>query len=288
MYSVKVIKSESEHEQASARLLELMDTNPADGSAEADELELLALVIERFESGHYPMDPPDPIEAIKFRMDQMGLKSKDLAPFIGSASKVSEVLSHKRPLSLNMIRKLNHGLGIPAEVLIREPVQVLAQNMDIDWRAFPLAEMLKRGYFPDFSGTLAELKEYAAEQVSRFLSAVDGFRLQPAWLRTTAHIRSNDKETDSYALWAWQARVLHRVACESLADVYEPGVVTPQWMIQLARLSWSDNGPMLAKEYLNKSGIHFIIESHLPKTYLDGAVFIASGGGDDVAPRQTR
>lgn len=121
MYTVKVIKSESEHEQALARLMELMDANPADGSVAADELELLVLVIDQFESAHYPMDPPDPIEAIKFRMDQMGLKSKDLVPFIGSASKVSEVLSHKRPLSLNMIRKLNPGLGIPAEVLIREP-----------------------------------------------------------------------------------------------------------------------------------------------------------------------
>lgn len=283
MYTVKVIKTEAEHEQALARLMALMDSDPAEGSEAADELELLALVIDQFESTHYPMDPPDPIDAIKFRMDQMGLKSKDLVPFIGSASKVSEVLSHKRPLSLNMIRKLNQGLGIPAEVLIREPVQALAQDLDIDWRAFPLADMLKRGYFPDFSGTLAELKEYAAEQVSRFLSAVDGFRLKPAWLRTTAHIRSNEKETDSYALWAWQARVMHRVACESLSDVYEPGVVTPQWMLQLARLSWSDNGPMLAKEYLNKAGIHFIIEPHLPKTYLDGAVFIAADGRPVVA-----
>lgn len=283
MYTVKVIKTEAEHKQALARLMELMDSDPAEGSAAADELELLALVIDQFESAHYPMDPPDPIEAIKFRMDQVGLKSKDLVPFIGSASKVSEVLSHKRPLSLNMIRKLNQGLGIPAEVLVREPVQALAQELDIDWRAFPLAEMLKRGYFPEFSGTLAELKEYAAEQVGRFLSVVDGFRLKPAWLRTTAHIRSNDKETDSYALWAWQARVMHRVACESLPDAYDPGLVTPQWMTQLARLSWSDNGPMLAKEYLNKSGIHFIIEPHLPKTYLDGAVFIASDNRPVVA-----
>lgn len=283
MYNVKVIKTEAEHEQALARLMALMGSDPAEGSEEADELELLALVIDRFESAHYPMDPPDPIEAIKFRMDQMGLKSKDLVPFIGSASKVSEVLSYKRPLSLNMIRKLNQGLGIPAEVLIREPVQALAQEMDIDWRAFPLTEMLKRGYFPEFSGTLAELKEYAAEQVSHFLSVVDGFRLKPAWLRTTAHIRSNEKETDSYALWAWQARVMHRVACESLSDVYEPGVVTPQWMTQLVRLSWSDNGPMLAKEYLNKSGIHLVIEPHLPKTYLDGAVFIAADGRPVVA-----
>lgn len=283
MYTIKLIKSEADHEQALSRLMALMDADPAEGSAEADELELLALLIDRFESEHYPMDPPDPIEAIKFRMDQMGLKNKDLIPYIGSASKVSEVLCCKRPLSLNMIRKLHQGLGIPAEVLIREPVQAQAHDIDIDWLAFPLSDMRKRHYFPEFSGTLAELKEYAAEQVNRFLSTVNGFALKPALLRTTAHIRTNDKETDSYALWAWQARVLHRVACEALEDAYQQCVVTSEWMTQLARLSWSKNGPLLAKEFLNKAGIHLIIEPHLPKTYLDGAVFMAPTGHPVVA-----
>jgi len=126
MTHIKLIKSEQEHGQALARLMHLMDVDPEPGSAEADELDVLAVLIERYEEAQFPMDPPDPIEAIKFRMDQQGLKNKDLIPYIGSAPKVSEVLNGKRQLSLNMIRRLSDGLGIPAEVLIREPSKQVA------------------------------------------------------------------------------------------------------------------------------------------------------------------
>ncbi|MBD3619119.1 MAG: hypothetical protein HUJ28_06590 [Chromatiales bacterium] len=126
MTHIKLIKSEQEHEQALARLMHSMDVDPEPGSAEADELEVLSVLIERYEEEQFPMDPPDPIEAIKFRMDQQGLKNKDLVPYIGSAPKVSEVLNGKRQLSLKMIRRLSDGLGIPAEVLIREPAQQVA------------------------------------------------------------------------------------------------------------------------------------------------------------------
>jgi HTH-type transcriptional regulator / antitoxin HigA len=96
-----------------------MDARP--GSAEFDELELLTLLIENYEEAHYPIDFPDPVEAIKFRMEQQGLSPKDMIPYLGSQSKVSEVLNHKRPLSLAMIRALSQGLDIPIEVLVRRP-----------------------------------------------------------------------------------------------------------------------------------------------------------------------
>lgn len=83
----------------------------------------MALAIEHYEWEHYPIDPPDSIEAIKFRMDQMGLTRKDLARYLGSASKISEILNGKHPLSLNMIRKLSTSLGISADILIREPTR---------------------------------------------------------------------------------------------------------------------------------------------------------------------
>ncbi len=116
---MKVIKTAHEHEEAWQRLIVLIDENPVEGSAKADELELLALLIESYEVKHYPIDPPDPIEAIKFRMEQQGLKQKDLTPYFGSASKVSEVFNGTRKLSINMIRRLHEGLGISANVLIR-------------------------------------------------------------------------------------------------------------------------------------------------------------------------
>lgn len=118
--NIKVIKSGDEYTHAMARLSALMALDPKeDGSKEDNELELLALVIEDYERKIVPPAAPDPVEAILFRMDQMKLGRKDLELYIGSISKVSEVLSRKRPLSLSMIRRLHKGLGIPADVLSR-------------------------------------------------------------------------------------------------------------------------------------------------------------------------
>jgi len=97
-----------------------VDLDPVPGSEEHDQLELLTLLISVYEKEHYPIGLPDPIEAIKFRMEQQNLSKKDLIPFLGSRSKVSEVLSGKRPLSLTMIRALHNGLRIPAEVLLQK------------------------------------------------------------------------------------------------------------------------------------------------------------------------
>lgn len=284
MSHIKLIKTDLEHEQALERLMSLMDLDLEAGSPEADELDVLALLIERFEQERYPIDLPDPVEAIKFRMEQQGLTRKELVPFIGSASKVSEVLNGKRTLSLNMIRKLSDGLGIAVDVLIREPAQKCVSEHEIDWQAFPLSEMRKRGYFDGFTGPLQELREYAAEQVGQFLSGIkEGFSLQPALLRTSAHLRSNDKETDPYALWAWQVKVLKLAQKDRLEAPYQPGTVNLEFMRRLAQESWSDKGPLIAKEYLNKHGIHLVTEPHLPKTYLDGAVCKTDDGRPVIA-----
>ena len=115
----KILKTESEYEQALEVVDSLMEAAP--GSPEEDELELWSLLVEQYEDTHHPIDPPDPIEAIKFRMEQLGLEQKDLTQYIPAKSKVSEVLNRKRPLSLGMIRALHEHLGISAEVLVQEP-----------------------------------------------------------------------------------------------------------------------------------------------------------------------
>lgn len=115
----KLIHTEEEYEAALAHVETLMDAEP--GSPAEEELELWALLIENYEEAHHPIPPPDPVEAIHFRMDQLGLKPADLTAYIKSKSKVSEVLNRKRTLSLSMIRALHQGLGIPAEILVREP-----------------------------------------------------------------------------------------------------------------------------------------------------------------------
>ena len=119
----KVIKTRADYQAALAYLETLMDAQP--GTPQEEELELFAVLLDNYEREHFPIGLPDPVEAIKFRMEQQGLTRKDLEPFIGSQSKVSEVLNRKRPLSVAMIRALHTGLDIPAEVLLQEPGQRL-------------------------------------------------------------------------------------------------------------------------------------------------------------------
>src|SRR6516162_2881194 len=109
----KIIKTEAEYQATLARIEKIFDARP--GTPKGDELELLLLLVETYEEKIYPIDPPDPIAALRFRMEQAGLQPKDLVPYIGSKSKVSEVLNGRRTLSLAMIRRLVDGLHLPAE-----------------------------------------------------------------------------------------------------------------------------------------------------------------------------
>lgn len=118
---IRVIRDQDTYHAALRELERLMDANPAPGSARAEELELLALVIKSYEDAHYPATPPDPVEAIKFRLEQEGKKPSELEPYLGGREAVRGVLSRKRPLTLRMIRALHRHLGIPAEVLIGGP-----------------------------------------------------------------------------------------------------------------------------------------------------------------------
>lgn len=112
----KVIKSRSDYEAALGRIEALMDAKRK--TPQGDELELLSLLVHEYEERVFPMDKPDPVTAIRFRMSQQGLEAKDLVPMLGSRSRVSEVLSGRRSLSLKMIRNLVRRLGIPAEILL--------------------------------------------------------------------------------------------------------------------------------------------------------------------------
>lgn len=116
---LKPIKTEDHYNQALARVYELMQTEVREDSAESDELEILSILIKEYETDHYPVPSPNPLEAIKFRLDQIGLSEKELGEILGYRSRKSEILSGKRKLSLAMIRKLNEVLHIPAEVLIQ-------------------------------------------------------------------------------------------------------------------------------------------------------------------------
>jgi HTH-type transcriptional regulator/antitoxin HigA len=116
--NINPIHSQADYNNALSRIEEIFDAKP--GTIEGDELEILGILVDEFEKRHFPIDAPDPIEAVKFRMEQLSLSQSDLAGLIGSKSRASEILSGKRTLSLRLIRLLNRKLSIPAEVLLQQ------------------------------------------------------------------------------------------------------------------------------------------------------------------------
>lgn len=118
---IKPIRTEADYKASLKEISALMESDPEPGTADGDRLDILATLVEAYENRHFPMDFPDPVEAILFRMEQQGLKPKDLEPMIGQRNRVYEILNRKRPLTMAMVWRLHKGLGIPAESLIRQP-----------------------------------------------------------------------------------------------------------------------------------------------------------------------
>ena len=272
---IKVIKNQRDYDIALQRLSTLMDQDIAENSAAESEMELLQLVISSYEKEKVAEPKVTPVDAIMFRMDQQGLTRKDLEPFIGSLPKVSDVLAGKRPLSLAMIKRLHKGLGIPAASLIGGgdlDDNDLEMNTNYEYEKFPLQEMHDRGLFPNFQASVGRLKEHAEDLVKGFLR--NAFRTAtPALLRAPLH-QSGARTMDDYALLVWRAcvvKVAHQFAPRAQ---YKSGVVTNDWLRDLAKLSSFDQGPKLAQEYLSKHGICLVVQRHFKKTYLDGAAML--------------
>lgn len=269
---VKVIKTQRDYDAAIVRLSALMDEDMAPGSSKEAELELVALVIESYERSKVEPVVLDPIEAILFRIDQLGLKKVDLVPYMGSLPKVSEVLARKRPLNLAMIRKLHQGLGIPADVLLAQTEDAVDLNeaLSYDTAKFPFKEMYARGYFKGFSGSLREAKDKTEELIRKFMY---GFNLQPihqARLRAPMH-QCGSRLMDEYALLTWHVAVLKKARQLKLKSAYVKGSLTEERLRELAHLSRFEQGPRLAQEFLADMGIALVFEEHFSKTYLDGA-----------------
>ena len=262
----KVIKTEEDYQKAISRIDELMDVEP--NTPEGDELELLVTLIELYEDKKYPIDMPDAIEAIKFRMEQLSLNQQALVPFIGSKSKVSEVLNKKRSLSLSMMRALHKGLGIPAEILLQEQGQNFPEEIpEIDWIRFPIHEMISLGWIPsrkNINGNEEEImRKYIQNAGGMGMFSNLSFRISRSPIKRL--------RTDRYALMAWCLRIMELSEKHPLEKKYRPGSIN---LSHLSKLSYFENGPLLVQEYLEKQGIQFFVVPHLKKTFLDGAVMI--------------
>jgi HTH-type transcriptional regulator/antitoxin HigA len=166
MGNIRAIRTEEDYKASLARIDALMDAG--DGTPEGEELDVLVDLVELYEARHVPMGYPSPLGAIRFRMEQGGLSPRDLVPFIGSRAKVSEVLSGKRPLTMQMARALHANLGIPADVLLQQPGGELPSALEgIDWKRFPLAEMAKRGWIEKRRDLLDHAEEIMRDLIRR-------------------------------------------------------------------------------------------------------------------------
>lgn len=269
MSKIKPIRTEQDYEEALVLLGALVAEDPDPESEAGDQLSILSTLVENYESKHFPKTLPSSIEAIKFRMEQEDLKPADLVPFLGSRSRVSEVLSGKRSLSIDMIRALEQGLGIPAKVLLQKTPQseeLLFKN----WDTKLLGEMTKRHYF----GGVSVVKDVENTLRDFFSNLTSPLKVE-ALLRQASY--RSAPTTDNYALIAWSARVLNEAKALNLTTKYKPGTIDLGFMDQLAKLSVKEDSPLQAQKALAKVGIALIIEPPLPRTRLDGAALMMDG-----------
>src|SRR5581483_8024099 len=203
MTEIKVIKNEEDYSEALKMLEGLVSLDPDPESDEGEKLNLLATLIESYESRAFPVTVSDPIEAIKFRMDQRDLKPADLIPYLGSKSRVSEILSGKRPLSLEMMRVLEVGLGIPAKVLLKQSSPGEDSFFE-NWNKSLLKDMAQRGYF----GSKKLTNENAGTLVKSFFMTA-GVPVQLQGLLRQSSYRSAPT-TDRHALTAWATKIMQK------------------------------------------------------------------------------
>jgi HTH-type transcriptional regulator/antitoxin HigA len=279
----RLIKNETDYREVLTRIDRLMATAKS-GTPDGEELELLVTLVELYEKDVYPVPPPTPVEAIAFRMDQMGMTPRDLIPYMGTKSRVSEVLSGKRPLTLSMIRALHKHLGIPAETLLQSGEGLPREPQGLDWSRFPLKEMVARGMFSEirkWSRTLA----FQAEELIRGLYArTGGGELCSPETCFRQGMRRNAK-ADPYAVQAWVLSVrlaAGEVDCSTLGR-FDPEKVDYAFFKRVAQLSALSTGPQLAKEMLATRGIILVIVPHFNKTYLDGGAMLLKDGTPVIA-----
>lgn len=274
-YKIKPIKNKNDYNAA----LQYFETiiNAEEGTPEADIRDVMSILIEKYEEEQYKIDIPDPVEAIKFRMEQQGLHQKDLVPFIGSRSKISEILSGKKELSLKMMRALNQHLGIPAEVLLRSPKAKLPDEIQgIDFAKFPLSEMKKMTDWTEFKNK--NINDFAEEAIRSLIKKIGGLDCMPSGLfRKKDKMRINAK-LDNYALFGWCLIVLSKASEKKGIRKYNDKNISESFLKNLVGLSILKNGPKLAQEFLEDKGIILEIVPHFRRTYLDGASFILKDG----------
>ena len=272
MAELRIVRDELQFAELLEEAKRIALEDPVPGSIAAQRLEVVSVLLEKYELERFQFENPDPVDAIVYRLAEMGLKQKDLAVIVGSQSRASEILSRKRQLTIEMIRSIHERLRIPAEILIGSPKPETLEDSEVDWRKFPINEMKKRGWFD------VELSEgKTGENLIRSFFARSPVKGTPVLLRK--NLAGVSSEESKYAISAWVARVLIKARDAKRPDVrYSPGSLTDEFLKQIAKLSRYDDGPMIAIEFLAMKGVVVVVEGHLPKTKLDGAAVLDQDG----------
>jgi HTH-type transcriptional regulator/antitoxin HigA len=263
----RIIKTDEQYHRFLSEVEMLAVEDPHPESAAGARLELLAKLVEDYERARFQFEKPDPIDAILFRMEQRGLRQKDIAEMLGGKNRASEVLARKRPLTLPMIRALYERLEIPAGLLIQEPSSIYGSpDAELDNKSVPQREILQRKW--------VESLEDLSEWVRRALAPVGS----PAYLKNTLTVGAT-ATTNKTKIWLWLARV--RDIAESrtyLHGRYTRESLNNEALSYLVKLSWMERGPQLAREFLEERGVALVIEPQLTGSGLDGAALLSRHG----------
>lgn len=272
MQELRVIKTEDQYYDYLEELDSLMSEIPPLGSNKSDRLELLTVLLEDFENKYFKLELPDPVDAIKFRMVEESLVQADLVKYFGRPSRVSEVLSGKRALTIDMIRKVSIGLGISTDILLGLSSTKKKSN-PINWKKFPIKEMQQRGWIKKVINNSIE------DSVQKFILNNLSGASEASFKRTLKGEAVSS--TRQYALYAWLAGVIQKARIKKVSinlSTYKQDNIDKAFLKELARLSKDKDGPQKAIQRIEDKGILVIIEPRIEKTLLDGAALKDSDG----------
>ncbi|GIL03788.1 MAG: hypothetical protein BroJett031_03080 [Betaproteobacteria bacterium] len=269
---ISVIKSEAQYRDYLGAIEVLMAKDPAPESEDGRKLELLALLVETYEKERFPIAQPEPVEAILFRLEQQGLQQKDLVPILGTKSRVSEVLSGKRKLTIPMMRRLSAQLSIPIQVLVGSDES--ARDAGNESPVGLAREIIRRGWASSARVSAKNARDF----IQRMINSAGSDQIALAHLRGSLPFGSL-MESETTAIRLWIARVLVR-SRDSVTrrGAFRAESIDLTILSELAKLSWFENGPALAIEYLSKLGIAVVVERQLPGGRIDGAATLDIDG----------
>jgi HTH-type transcriptional regulator/antitoxin HigA len=258
--TIKPIRTPADLQASKGRLAGLL-SRPNLGEHD-DEIEVLTTLIEQFEQSHSRIDAPTPVMAIKFRMEEKGMNPRQLEPFIGSRARVSEVLSGKRQLSIDMIRSLHEGLGIPYEALISDRSR---------------GGGVEQATSPATASSKSHRSSFEERVLPTFIPSPFSQNAPLALLRKT-HTQRAAAKTDQSALLRWQAAVLQKADMQSATGAFDRSSLGTDSLRQIAKMSTKADGPLRAIRELTKKGINVVVMPPLPGTFLDGAAMASRTG----------